>query len=247
MGTSSGHWFYAPRTDWTEQEIVLPPDESHHAAAVLRVAPPDVITVTDGKGSVARCSVTDADPGRVVAEILESDHRRALTPRIVIYQGAGKGNKVDGIVDRLAELGVAELWVYESSRTVVKWDAEKVERLGDRWRGIARAAAKQSRNPYFLETGGGLSFTELTRRVSKEPAPVVLWEGASLPLRTALIEGCDRVALVIGPEGGLARDEAEALADAGAQLASLGPHVLRTELAPVVAASALMYHYGLIG
>jgi 16S rRNA (uracil1498-N3)-methyltransferase len=76
---------------------------------------------------------------------------------------------------------------------------------------------------------------------------IVLWEEADIPLRTALVGGAERIALVVGPEGGLAREEAEALADAGAQLASLGPHILRTEHAPVVAASALMFHYGLIG
>jgi 16S rRNA (uracil1498-N3)-methyltransferase len=68
-----------------------------------------------------------------------------------------------------------------------------------------------------------------------------------LPLRTALTGVTDRVALVVGPEGGLAREEAEELADAGAQLVSLGPQILRTENAPVVAVSALMYHYGAIG
>jgi 16S rRNA (uracil1498-N3)-methyltransferase len=55
------------------------------------------------------------------------------------------------------------------------------------------------------------------------------------------------VALVVGPEGGLDRDEAEALADAGAQLVSLGPRIVRTENAALVAASALFFHYGVIG
>jgi 16S rRNA (uracil1498-N3)-methyltransferase len=76
---------------------------------------------------------------------------------------------------------------------------------------------------------------------------VVLWEEAMLPLRTALSGPADRLALVVGPEGGLAKEEAEELADAGGQLVSLGPHILRTQNAPVVAVSALMYHYGLIG
>ena len=66
----------------------------------------------------------------------------------------------------------------------------------------------------------------------------MLWEEASLPLRTALDGGGNRVALVVGPEGGLAREEAEALADAGAQLVSLGPRIFRTENASVVAAAA---------
>jgi 16S rRNA (uracil1498-N3)-methyltransferase len=142
---------------------------------------------------------------------------------------------------------VAEVWVYESSRSVVRWDESKVAKLGDRWRAIARSAAKQSRSAFVLEAGGGVSWTELLRRVAKEPHAVVLWEDASLPLRTALVGTTDRVALIVGPEGGLERTEAEALADAGAQLVSLGPQILRTENAAVVTVAALQFHYGLLG
>lgn len=227
--------------------VALPPDESHHAATVLRVTPPDVITVFDGRGRVARCAVVSAEDRALVAEVIEIEVRRAPLPRLAVYQGAAKGAKVDGVVQALAELGVAELWVYSSGRAVTRWDGAKVARLTARWAAIARAAAKQSRNPHVLAAGGGLSFTELVRRVAREPFAVVLWEEASLPLRTVLVEGSERVALVVGPEGGLTRAEAEALADAGAQLASLGPLILRTEHAPVATAAALMYHYGLLG
>ncbi|MFN2593423.1 MAG: RsmE family RNA methyltransferase, partial [Actinomycetota bacterium] len=74
-----------------------------------------------------------------------------------------------------------------------------------------------------------------------------LWEEASLPLRSVLVGQSDRIALVVGPEGGLTREETEQLAGAGAAVASLGPRILRTEDAPVVATTALLYHFGLIG
>jgi len=239
-------WFVAPH-GWSESEVVLPDDESHHALKVLRVAPPDVITVTDGKGRIARCAAARVADDTLVAEILESEQRRPLKPHLVVYQGAAKGSKIEDVVERLAELGVAETWIYASARTVVKWDADRIAKLDERWGAIARSAAKQSRNPYLMDVGGGLSFTELTRRIAKEPSAVVLWEEASFPLRTALVEGSDRVALVVGPEGGLERAEAEALADAGAQLVSLGPRILRTENAAVITAAVLQYHFGLIG
>lgn len=244
---SSTPWFIAGPEAWTEGRVTLPADESHHALKVMRVSPPDVIVVTDGRGRVARCAASLTEGDRLVAEILEVDERRPAKPRIVVYQGAAKGQKIDGIVERLAELGVAEVWIYESSRSVVKWDDAKVAKLGDRWRSIAKAAAKQSRSPFVLETGGGLSWTELQRRIAKEPHAVVLWEEASFPLRTALAATTERIALVVGPEGGFERAEAEALADAGAQLVSLGPQILRTENAAVVTTAALQFHYGLIG
>ena len=164
-----------------------------------------------------------------------------------MYQGAAKGRKLDDAVERLAELGIAEIIAFESARSVVNYDRPKVEKLSDRWSGIAKAGAKVARSPFVTRVGGLISWTELVRRVTKEPLAVVLWEEASFPLRTALVGEAERVALIVGPEGGLAREEAEALADAGAQLVSLGPRIFRSENAGVVATSALLFHYGLIG
>ena len=221
--------------------------ESHHALDVLKVSPPDVITVTNGAGRVARCAVREVADGRVIADILQVDEHRPLRPRIVVYQGAAKGRKLDDTVEKLAEMGAAEFWTYNSERSVANWDKDKSDKVTTRWRSIARAATKVARSPFTTEVGGVLSWTELVRRVTREEFTVVLWEEASLPLRTALDGTGSRVALVVGPEGGLARGEAEALADAGAQLVSLGPRIFRTENASVVATASLLYHYGLIG
>lgn len=244
---SNQPWFFVPADRWSCQRVTLPPDESRHASKVLRIATPDVITVFDGRGKVARCASLVSDPESFEAEILEVvDHPRVM-PQLVVYQGAAKSGKLDDVIERLAELGVAEMWAFESERTVARWDDKKVEKLSERWRGIARSAAKQSRSPYLMEASPGLSWTGLLRRVAEEPMAITLWEGASLPLRTVLHGTAERVAVIVGPEGGFSRDEAEALADAGAPLVSLGPRILRTENAALVAASALLYHFGAIG
>ena len=240
-------WFIAPPEEWSEREVRLPPDESHHALRVMRITPPDVITVTDGKGTVARAAASRLDDDLLIAEVLERETRRRPKPELVVYQGSPKGSKADDVVERLAELGVTELAFFESQRAVARWSADKVAKASARWGQRARSASKQSRNPFLMSAAGGLSWTELLRRVAKEAFTIVLWEEASLPMRTALSGVADRIALVVGPEGGLTREEAESLADAGGQLVSLGPTIYRTENAPVVAASALLYHYGLIG
>jgi 16S rRNA (uracil1498-N3)-methyltransferase len=240
-------WFVAPTESWSADQVRLPADESHHALRVLRIAPPDVITVTDGMGTVARCRVGSFDDEILTAEVIERTTHRRIRPEVVVYQGAAKSSKLDAVVERLAELGVMETFSFESSRSVVHWDEAKLERLDERWSVIARSAAKQSRSPFLMSSKAGLRWADLIGRIEREPLAVCLWEGASLPLRTALMEPAERVALIVGPEGGLERAEAEALADAGAQLVSLGPRILRTENAAFAATSALLFHYGIIG
>ncbi len=243
----SGPWFIAPPEGWGTDEIVLSPEESHHALKVLRVKVPDLITITDGRGTVAHASAARVEDGCLIAAIVERHERRAPTPEIVVYQGAAKGAKLDAVVERLAEVGAAECWVFSSERSVVKWDAAKEKRMGERFEALAASAAKQSRNPYVMTTGVPISWTELLRRVAREPLALTLWEEADLPLRTGFEAAAKRIALIVGPEGGFTREEAEALAEHGSLLVSLGPRILRTENAALVATSALLFHHGLIG
>jgi 16S rRNA (uracil1498-N3)-methyltransferase len=213
----------------------------------MRVSPPDVVTVTDGRGTVARCAAARLSGQTLELDVLERETARRPVPELVVYQGTAKGHKVDEVVEKLAELGVAEVRVYTSRRSVARWDETKVARLNERWAAVTRSAAKQSRNPFVTIAVAGLSWTQLVHQVSNESASLVLWEEATLPLRTGLLEGVERIAVVVGPEGGLEPSEAEALAGAGAQLVSLGPRILRTENAALVTVAALQFHYGVIG
>jgi 16S rRNA (uracil1498-N3)-methyltransferase len=244
---SSPPWFLASPKALTDEEVALDPAESHHAVAVLRAAPGDLINISDGVGTVARCSVSRIDDHQVVARVLDREMTRKPSPEVAVYTGAAKGAKVDGVVERLAELGVATVGVFSSTRSVVSWDDNKRRRLAERWEAIARSAAKQSRSPWLLETRPPLSWPDLSAQVAPEPLVIVLWEEASAPLRTALPDSAERVALVVGPEGGLTPAEVDELAAAGGRPVSLGPRILRTENAPIVAASAVLFQYGLIG
>lgn len=240
-------WFLADKTRWDGDAVVLDQNESHHAIRVLRAEPPDVITIADGEGTVARCAISSVAGGTVTATVLERREVARPVPEICVYQGAAKGSKNDDVVERLAELGVSELRMFTSARSVVKWDEAKRRRLEGRWAELTRSAAKQSRNAYLMAAGFTDDWRSMLDELAREDSVVVLWEQASIPLRAALIDGARRLTLVVGPEGGFEQREVEELAEAGAQVASLGPTILRTENAAMVACSAAMYHYGTIG
>jgi 16S rRNA (uracil1498-N3)-methyltransferase len=202
--------------------------------------------VLDGRGGVASCAITSTQRGRVVARVLDLERRPRRGPEIVVYQGAAKGRKNDDVIERLAQVGVACVSVFESRRAVVRWDARKRDALAVRWASLARSVAKQSRSPFVAGTRPPLEWRELVDAVGREPCPIVLYEEAAAGLHGAPGEG-ERIALVVGPEGGFERGEVEQLARAGARVASLGEQILRTENAALVAASALLWHHGLIG
>jgi 16S rRNA (uracil1498-N3)-methyltransferase len=233
--------------DWSGKVVVLSPEESHHAVKALRRGLGDDVTVTDGAGMIARCKVVGLEDARIRAEIRERRHLPAPSPAVVVYQGVPKGHKADVVVERLAEVGVGELKFFSSSRVVARWDGDKQTRLARRWEALARSAAKQSRNPYVMKTGNSLSWEELIDSVAEEQHAFTLWEESQQPLRAALPPRTHRVGLIIGPEGGLSAEEVERLSGVGAVPVSLGPVILRTEHAALVAASALLWHFGRIG
>ncbi len=244
---STPPWFYAPAPVWSATHVVLPLDESRHALEVLRLGAGDAVVAFDGRGLLASGPVEAVEEGRAVVGIRTTERRSRPQPAIVVYQGAPKGSKLDGIVEHLAGMGVAAVHAFHSERSVVKWDSVKQARIAQRWRALAVSAAKQSRNPWITEVGPPLPWAGLIAEIDNEPCPVVLWEEATVPLRRVLDAGAPRTALVVGPEGGLSHSEIDALRAAGARPASLGAVVLRTEMAPVVGVAVVGFHLGLIG
>lgn len=238
-------WLYASPECWSEDAIALPAEEVHHALAVLRLSAGAGVSVTDGAGRVARCRLAVVPTG-AVAEIVSTETLLPPSPEIVVWQAAAKGHKVDAVIARLGSVGVGETRVFTSERSVARWDESKRRRLQERWEAIARGAAKQSRAGFVMTTGPPVPWPPFLDALEREPLVLVLWEEAAAPLRDALRDSA-RAAVVVGPEGGFSRPEVEEMAGRGARVVSLGERIVRAEDAALVAASALLYHYGLIG
>lgn len=230
----SAHHFFAPLGDG--DEAVLRGDESRHAARALRVREGEEITVADGTGLVVRAVVTTIGDNEVRASIKDRSVIDRPDPPLVACPALPRGNKIDQIIEDLTELGVDRITPWFSDRSVQQWDDNKVQRNLERWREIARASAKQSKRAF-------LPIVELGA-LPIGPGVVVLHESAAT--RLGDVEG-EIMAIVTGPEGGLTETEVESFREEGATIASLGPQVLRTETAAVVAAALVMARSGRIG
>ena len=237
----SAHHFFADATDISDDVVVLRGDEAHHAARSLRVTVGERITVADGAGLVVSAIVRSIS-STVEADIVDRGTADPLRPGIVLHQAVSKLDKLEFVVEKAAELGVERVVPFIAERSVVRWDERKLARVKERLTAIAFAAAKQCRSPFVLEVD------PVTSHLSVDPPCIVLHEEATIRLRDALPPDAPRtLSVVVGPEGGLASAEVEALSDRGAVAVSLGDRILRTETAGLVAASVIAYTYGWIG
>lgn len=219
--------------------IHLEGDEGRHAAAVRRIRTGEVVLIADGAGTAVRGPVTEVDRAFVTVEIEEVLTSPAPTVRYIAVQALAKGDRGERAVEVMTEMGVDEIVPWRSSRAVVKWAPDRTERHLMRWRAIAREATKQSRRFRLPIVSLPVTISELVARVPQTALTLVLHEDAPDPLSAIEVPGQGDIMIVIGPEGGIAPDEADALVEAGARLVNVSDGVLRTSTAGVVALAQL--------
>ncbi|MCK9899850.1 16S rRNA (uracil(1498)-N(3))-methyltransferase [Frankia sp. Cpl3] len=232
--------------------------EGRHAATVRRLRAGERLDVTDGAGTALECEVRSVGRDELECIVLRRRSVGLPSPRLVVAQALAKGDRGELAVEMMTEVGVDEIVPWAASRCVVRWDGERGERSRARWSRTAREAAKQSRRLSWPEVGGLVTTRQLAERARRSALTVVLHETASTPLAGLAVpvreqedmreqgrEGEPReILLVVGPEGGVADDELAAFTGNGAIAGRLGPTVLRTSTAGVVAAALVLADIG---
>lgn len=220
-------------------DVVLDGDEAHHALKSLRIRVGEQITLTDGKGTSATVTVTDA--GKTLSgtvDAVETVPRDGQ--RMVVVQAIPKGERGELAVEMLTEVGVDVIVPWQAARSVAVWKGEKADKAVAKWRKTAREAAKQARRSWFPEVTDLAGTEEVVALLEKAGVPVVLHEAASGPLSDIPIPGRADIVIVVGPEGGLSDEEIDAFRHVGAEPVRMGTSVLRSSTAGVAAAAALL-------
>lgn len=238
--------FFAGAPDPGET-VVLDAEDAHHAVRSLRLRPGDRFTSSDGRGAVATCRITRAERLLVEGEVLERAVEPTLRPWVTVLLAPPKGERLAWAIQKMTETGVDAVVLVDAPRSVRRLEGGRGARAVERLRTVAREAAKQSRRRTIPEVEGPVAWTDALAAAIADGPAVVLWEGARAGLAPILPPEPERLALVIGPEGGIPEEDARAAEEAGAVLASLGPNVLRTETAAVVALAVALARYGRLG
>ncbi len=241
--------FFVPDSGFSENTVTITGSDAHHISFALRMAAGDRITVCDMKGQTHLCRLEALDGETVRAVILETVPSENESPvSIHLFQAYPKADKLELIVQKAVELGVARITPFESERCIKRPKADKIAHITERQNKIAAEAAKQCGRSVLPVVHTPISFEEMVKEASRYPLCLFCYEGeGTRSLKEICAEHPDarEIALVIGSEGGFSAKEAQAAKDARMQMTGLGKRILRCETAPLFALSAISCLYEL--
>jgi len=236
------HRFYADSPLSSDKPLViLSPEDSRHAVRVLRLRKNDPVELmTNGQRYSA--VIEESDPSAVVLRKTGTLPSTEPNLKITLFQGLPKADKMEYIIQKSVEVGVCRIVPFLSSRCVVRWDARDSAKKIERWQRIAREAGKQSGRCVIPEILSPVQFHDICSFEQPPDACVVPWENAASRGPVSFMKdhpALSSLGIMIGPEGGLDESEIKSVSAVFEPL-TLGPRILRTETAGLVAASAFL-------
>lgn len=229
---------------------IIEGEDVKHISKVLRCRIGEELEICDNDNNEYICEITNIDKSQVELNIVEVvDIKRESDLKIKVYQGLPKGPKMEMILQKLTEVGVDEIILVQTKRTVVKVDDKKEDKKIERWERIIYEAAKQSKRGKIPKLSGVLSFKEALADMKENDFNIAPYENERTKSIKQAIKGVDikNIGIFVGPEGGFEDTEIKAIEEIGGQSVSLGPRILRTETASLVASSIVLYELSDLG
>ena len=183
---------------------------------------------------------------RVILEIIEKLENNESNVKVDLYQGLPKFDKMELIIQKTTEIGVNRIIPTDMTRCIVKLDEKDYKKKQERWQKIAESAAGQSKRGMIPEIDNKIKLKEIINKISEYDRFIVAYEEENEntlknELKNIELKDEYKIGVLVGPEGGITKEEIELLKDAGAKIVTLGKRILRTETAPIVLASNIIY------
>lgn len=226
--------------------------EREHLVRVLRLSPGDEIVGFDNSGAEYMAIITKIEEKSVTCHILDAGYPEVeAQTQVFIVAGLSKGEKMEWVIQKGTELGMAGLIPLRTKRAVMKLEGSKATDRVERWQKISGEAAKQShrvREPKIFQVA---DWKDLTEGLPESTQWIIPYEyEKTQKLHTVLqdFNPAEPIAILIGPEGGFEDSEVLwAQENLQAKSVSLGPRILRAETAAVAALTLVLGHYGDLG
>ena len=233
------------------EALVIDGDDAFHITKVMRSRIGDEILVSD-QNKTYLASIKSLDSNKVTFEIIEEKTGNMELPVFVsIFQGYPKGDKLDDIIKHGTELGVYEFYPTLMKRSVFKLEEKKKESKLIRFNKIAKEASEQSYRTYIPKVVDiielkKIDFSKFDYKIYCYEESAKECENSNFKNIISSLKPNDKIAIIIGPEGGIDSTEVEYLNKLGFIPCALGPRILRTETAVFYCMSAISYEMELI-
>lgn len=234
----------------TGQAAILTGSPARHIAQVLRMSVGDKVILFDGSGDEFAATITQLAKGRVEVRV-----DAATTPAtessatISLWHGLCRSGKMDSIVQKATELGVAEIQPIICEHGIIKLDDQRAAKKTAHWKSVAAGACEQSGRVKIPVVQPPARLVEcLTKQQDTIAAcNALMFDPAGQASLDSQLDKSRDTLLLTGPEGGFSASEKQAAEAAGFDLVSLGPRILRTETAPIVALGLVQSRIGDLG
>ena len=238
--------FFVENTAKKDGRYFIAGTDYNHIKNVLRMNMGEQFLVSC-EGVSDLCELESIESDTVVAKIIKTNYQSTNLPiNIHLFQGLPKSDKLELIIQKAVELGVATVTPVSMKRSIVKIDDKKKKSKRERWQAIAEAAAKQSKRTAVPEVCDILSYKEFIARAKELDLLLVPYECADgmSATKAALseIKSGMNVGIIIGPEGGFEQKEIEDALEIGGKVISLGSRILRTETAAITTIAMCMLY-----
>jgi 16S rRNA (uracil1498-N3)-methyltransferase len=225
--------------------VELPEHTAHHAREVLRLRPGAPVRVFDGAGAEFEAVLDEVTRRTVSARIRHAAAAKPESPlRLVLAISPLKGDRMELVVQKATELGVAEIWPVVTFRTDAPARPALQGSRGERWQKVASGAAEQCGRAVVPHVPPTTTLQGLLARPFDGTRIALLEASGHPPLASLHVDPAWPVLLLVGPAGGFEAAEAESLRLGGFVPASLGPRILRAETAAVAAVAIAQVLWG---
>ena len=229
-------------------EIELPENAANHLARVLRLEVGDTSVLFNGDGHDYPARLIEVGKRMVRVEVgtgIAINNESAL--RLLLLQGVARGEKMDLILQKATELGVASLHPLYSQRSEVRLDGARADKRLAHWRGVVVSACEQCGRARVPDVAMPLPLAQALAQLPDGGLRLILSPDADASLLRLALDPTQSVFLAVGPEGGWSPQDLEQLLASGFTEVRLGPRVLRTETAGLAAIAALQVLHGDLG
>ena len=219
------------------ETIVLRGETAAHISKSLRMRKGEEVVLCDGKGFDYGCVIESVEKQEVRLKLaFKTPSQSEANVRIELYQGLPKGDKLSEVVRRCTELGVFAFHPVLMKRSILRPDEKSAARKLERLKKVAAEAAEQSRRGIIPQVYDFENYESALKNNTCQKT-ILFYENGGKKLKEILseyrLQGVESVALIIGPEGGFDESEVALASLLGAEIATLGKRILRTETAPV--------------